>query len=53
MGSAQCLMQQKDILVTKNPHKDISETPGGRLIAYFEKYGTLRPYILYILKLSS
>ena len=43
-------MQRKDISVTQNPQIDISESPGGRLIAnYFEKYGILRPYILYIL----
>ena len=48
-----CLMQQKDILVTQNTLKDISEIPEDCLLAYFEKYGTLRPYILYILKLSS
>ena len=33
----QCLMQQKDISVTKNLQIDILETPGGRLISYFEK----------------
>ena len=42
-------MQQKDISVTKNPQIDISETPEGHLIAYFARYGILRPYILYIL----
>ena len=45
----QCLMQQKDISVTKNPQIDISETPEGHLIAYYARYGILRPYILYIL----
>ena len=35
-------MQQKGISVTQNPQNDILETHGGCLIAYFEKYSTLR-----------
>ena len=45
----QCLLQQNDISLTPNPQIDILETPGGHLIAYYEKIWYIKSlYPLYI-----
>ena len=48
----QCLLQQNDISLTPNPQIDILETPGGHLIAYYEKIWYIKSLYFYILPLN-